>query len=121
MALFLGKKNTPTNVRLHVDFGGKVAEVETVMCGKTVVWQYRASVTAGGLPTAGAKGHWVRKGRDNIWVQHTRHPDGTVSTTTRGSVGYGEKQGAMVTSVPDSGATPANWSETYAIMRWIPA
>ena len=115
MALFLGTWNVPTNQRLRVNN----TMVERVFCGGVLVWQYRNPIGPGGLPTAGSRGYWVNTGRRIILTYH-RGSLG-VTSTIRGSLGYGEKQGALVNSTPDSGALGTSWGTEYAIMRWIPA
>ena len=115
MALFLGTYNVPTNKKLRVN----TTDVTEVYSNGVLVWKYVVPLTPGGLPTAGAKGHWVDTGR-TIWVTHNRDINGNVTSSTAGAVGYGEKKGALTHQKPDSGATPANWTETYAIMRWVP-
>ena len=117
MALFLGTYNVPTNKKLIVNGVG----VTLVYSNGVVVWRYQIPVGPGGLPTAGAKGHWVDTGK-TIKHNHVRDKHGVVSFRITGSSpGYGEKQGSLKSSMPDSGATPATWFESYAIMRWVPA
>ena len=117
MALFLGAWNVPTNKKLRVNH----TDVETVYCNGVVVWQYvkGSTTTPGGLPTAGAKGHWIDTGK-TIGYLHGRTTAG-LNNHIVGALGYGEKQGGLKRSVPDNGKTPSIWYENYAIMRWIPA
>jgi len=113
MALFLGTYNVPTNKKLRVNS----TDVTEVYSNGVLVWQYKAGVTAGGLPTAGSKGHWVDTGTS---VAYQINLSTGARTLMGGSavVGYGEKVGSCSPFDVDMGGF---WISHCPVMRWIPA
>ena len=116
MALFLGTYNVPTNKKLRVNN----TLVTEVYSNSVLVWKYVVQVTPGGLPMPGAKGSWSNTGK-TLLVSHGRHADGSVTTVSQPTLGYGEKKGGLTGSRPDNGKTPTSWFEKYAILKWVPA